>query len=423
MDERELRKKVRDIMFLNLQAGYSHYLKTHFVYNKPSFERYPYQWWWDTCFHVYILCALEEFELAKQNLMSLFAMQEPDGFVGHMVYWQLLLPKNIFTIIEAKRPRGYLRPHMSALIQPSFVAQALERIYEKTGDKEFLTSMLPKIKKYHDWVISKRAFDGDSLITIIAPVESGIDWKPSYDEVLKFSGGPANWKLYFKMVYSQTRNFLDKYDLQRIKNANRFLVKDVGVNTINALDLYALSRLCRIAKDGDGNSYEAHAIEMSARMLEVMYDEADDAFYDVYGPHNIKLKVVTPTILFPMALPKIPTELSKRMVIRYLKSEEHFALPFSIPSVSKSEKSFVPGRQHFRGQEFLWRGPTWAFYNWFLFRCLKEEGFVEEARKLREAIISLIEKSGFCEYYNPLTGEGYGAERFTWSGLVLDMEI
>ena len=48
---------------------------------------------------------------------------------------------------------------------------------------------------------------------------------------------------------------------------------------------------------------------------------------------------------------------------------------------------------------------------------------MEEATKLREAVTSLIERSGFWEYYNPFTGEGYGAERFTWSGLVLDMEI
>jgi len=35
---------------------------------------------------------------------------------------------------------------------------------------------------------------------------------------------------------------------------------------------------------------------------------------------------------------------------------------------------------------------------------------------------ALIEQSGLCEYYNPLTGEGYGAEEFTWSGLLIDMD-
>lgn len=424
MHGKELRKIIRENMFLNLQAGYSHFLGTHFIYNKPSFERYPFQWWWDTCFHVFILCCLKEYELAKQNMRSLFAMQEQDGFIGHMIYWQRFLPgKNVFNVVEAKPTIKNLRPHMSALIQPSFVAQAVERIYSETGDDEFVEIMLPKIKKYHDWVIKNRDFHGDGLITIIAPVESGIDWKPSYDEVLNFHGGVANWKLYFKMLYSQFRNFLDRYDLEKIKRANRFCVKDVAVNTINALDLSALGRLCKISGDGDGYKYEKRSAEMTKRMLEIMYDEEDEAFYDVYGTEDQKLKVVTPTILFPMKLPDIPKDISARIIERHLKSEKEFSLPYPVPSVGKSERSFVPGRHHFLGQEFIWRGPTWVFYNWFIFHCLQEKGFTEEAAMLRETVIKLIEKGGFREYYNPFTGEGYGAKRFTWSGLVLDMNV
>lgn len=424
MDGKELRKIIKENMFLNLQAGYSHYLGTHFIYNKPSFERYPFQWWWDTCFHIFILCHLNEYELAKQNLRSLFAMQEKNGFVGHMIYWQRFLPgKNIFNVIEAKPTIKNLRPHMSALIQPSFVAQSLERIYQETGDLEFVEHMLPAIGKYHDWVIANRDFDGDDLITIIAPVESGIDWKPSYDEVLNFNEGVANWKLYFKMLYSQFLNFLDRYDLEKIKKANRFCVKDVAVNTINALDLMALSRLYRIIGDQDrAGRYKQKSSAMTERIMEVMYDEEQMAFYDVYGPENIKLKVNTPTIFFPIRLPGIPTDISVNIIERHLKSEQEFSLPFPLPSVGKSEKSFVPGRHHFIGQEFIWRGPTWVFYDWFIYHCLLEKGFSEEAQHLKDTVIKLIQTGGFREYYNPLTGEGYGAKRFTWSGLVLDME-
>lgn len=423
MDNNHLRKIIMDNMYFNLQAGYSHYLKTHFVYNKPSFERYPFQWWWDTCFHVYILCALGEYELAKHNLRSLFAMQEENGFVGHMVYWQSWFAKNIFNIVEAKPTLTNIRPHMSALIQPSFVAQALERIFEKTGDRDFLELMLPKIKKYHDWVMTERDFDGDGLITIIAPVESGIDWKPSYDEVLGFHDGKANWKLYIKMLYSQLRNFIDRYDIGKIKRANRFCVKDTGLNTINALDLYALGRLCELAGDKDFSKYKTRAEKMTQRMLEIMYDSEDQAFYDVYGPDNKKLRVSTPTIMFPMILPAIPSGISKTLIERHLKSEQEFALPYPLPSVGRSESSFFPGVHHFIGQEFIWRGPTWVFYNWFIFHCLKSEGYLDEAIKLRHTVIELIKKGGFREYYDPFTGEGYGAKEFTWSGLVLDMEV
>lgn len=48
-------------------------------------------------------------------------------------------------------------------------------------------------------------------------------------------------------------------------------------------------------------------------------------------------------------------------------------------------------------------------------------GYGNESKRLIESIKELIEKSGFREYYNPFTGQGYGAEEFTWAGLVLDM--
>jgi hypothetical protein len=50
-----------------------------------------------------------------------------------------------------------------------------------------------------------------------------------------------------------------------------------------------------------------------------------------------------------------------------------------------------------------------------------ERGFVKEAADMANTVKELISKGGFREYYNPFTGEGYGAQDFTWSGLVVDM--
>ena len=43
------------------------------------------------------------------------------------------------------------------------------------------------------------------------------------------------------------------------------------------------------------------------------------------------------------------------------------------------------------------------------------------ADEIYRSSLALVRKSGFREYYNPFTGEGYGAKDFTWGGLVLDM--
>jgi len=183
-------------MYANLREGYSTFLKDHYCYIQPSPEKYPFQWFWDTFFHVYILCALKEFDLAKKNLQSLFSMQEEDGFVGHMIYWKSLLPPSVWQLLESHPTLQQFRPHMSAMIQPTFAAQTLERIYQDTLDEEYLKKMLPKIRRYHEWLIVERCFEDNNLIFIISPFESGIDEKPSYDPLISSSPKKGSLKQY-----------------------------------------------------------------------------------------------------------------------------------------------------------------------------------------------------------------------------------
>lgn len=59
--------------------------------------------------------------------------------------------------------------------------------------------------------------------------------------------------------------------------------------------------------------------------------------------------------------------------------------------------------------------------NWFIMKGLQRWGYAEPARVIAQRSADLVLKSGFREYYNPLTGEGYGAENFGWSTLIVDM--
>lgn len=416
MVENKLKQKVRDIMFLNIEAGYSKLLKTSYNYIKPSHETYPFQWWWDTFFHVFILCSLNQYELAKQNILSLFAQQEENGFVGHMIYWRRIIPKNITNVTQARPSLEQFRPHMSSLIQPTFAAQVVEKIYNGDKDKNFLDKILPKIKKYHEWLKTNRDFEKNGLISIITPFESGIDWKPSYDCVVDFKTRPANWKLLLKVMEVDFFNFFHRYNLKKIYEKDKFIVKDVLVNTVYAMDLKALTRLCRLAEDSDSKKYEDWAKQTAQKIVELMYDKKDAAFYDLYSHELKKSKALTFTIFAPMVLEEVPKDLSREIIKRHLLNKKEFNLKYPIPSAAKKEPSFET-----KHSQFLWRGPTWVFINWFLYRCLKAKGFEVYAEKVLQSTKRLIQKSGFREYYDPFTGEGYGAVNFTWSGLVLDM--
>jgi hypothetical protein len=403
-------------MFDNIKAGLSPYLKRHYCYVMPSPGNYPFQWWWDTCFNIFILCALNETALAKQNLLSLFRMQKKNGFVGHMIFWESLLPRDKLNILQGPPVWHQIRPHMSSLIQPPLVSQALLRIYKHSKDKEFVMEMLPKIKKYHHWIRVNRDFDGDGLISIISAFESGIDWKPSFDELLGNESGKTSEKYFWQNIYVDFRNFIRWYDLKKIYRANIFIVKETLFNTMYVQDLRALAELCKIVKDDDSEMFEKHAHKIANRVIEIMYDEDSAAFYDVYGPENKKIKVLTFTIALPILMKEVSKEIAHKILRTHFLNEDEFNLTYPIPSVAKCEPSFNPYKS-----KFLWRGPTWTVANWFLYHSFKANGFEKDAKALLHSVKSLIEKSGFREYYNPNTGKGYGAKDFTWSGLVVDM--
>src|SRR5688572_6014935 len=156
MTEHALRETVRELMLRNVKDGYSALLGRNYCYIAPALKPYPFQWFWDTCFHVVILARLGEFDLAKRNLRSLFSMQEEHGFVGHMIFWKQVLPKRRTDVMQARPTWEALRPHMSALIQPPLAAVALHTLYEACGDRVYLGEMYARIKLHHEWLAKNR---------------------------------------------------------------------------------------------------------------------------------------------------------------------------------------------------------------------------------------------------------------------------
>lgn len=419
MKDEEVYEKVRDILNENLVTGYSKSQDTHFTYIKPSKKFYRFQFFWDNCFHIFILTSLGENELAKKLLRTQFAMQHEDGFVGHVHYWNNVLPARTTDIFQTKPGLGInlVRSHMSALIQPPLVAQALQRIWRATGDREFLQEMLPKLKKLFNWLAVNRDFDGDGLITIITPFESGMDWKPSYDPVVGFPRQKADKRLFWKVIGIDFRNFMRNYNQEKIKKRDRFRVKDVGFNTIYVQNLRAMAQLCEeVGENEEARKYRDRATRVKDSMIKLMYDEEDAAFYDVYGKENKKLRILTATVFYPVVIDDMPEEYSRKVMDRHFFNEKEFHTKYPIPSLAINDPAFYPGHSM-----FIWRGPTWIVNNWFMHKFLMHQGYGDEARHLINSIKNLIEKSGFREYYNPFNGEGNGAHNFTWAGLIVDM--
>ncbi|GAH79893.1 unnamed protein product, partial [marine sediment metagenome] len=59
--------------------------------------------------------------------------------------------------------------------------------------------------------------------------------------------------------------------------------------------------------------------------------------------------------------------------------------------------------------------------NFFIWKGLKKHNENSLADELAQKTRELVDKSGFREFYNPITGEGGGANNFGWSTLILLM--
>lgn len=415
MTNEEIFKKSRDILYENMVRK-KEGDKVIYHYTKPSPDTYPYQFFWDTCFHVLILCNHHEFEMAKAHIKSLMSFQKEDGFLGHMIYWDRLRPARWVDFFQSRPTfKNLYKSHMSALIQPPILAMAVERLIKRSGDIDFLKSVIPNLKRYYTWLKDNRDFNGDHLLSIISPFESGMDWKPSYDEIFNFRG-KANARLFAKVVAVDIRNFLNNYNLKKIYKKNYFQVKGAGFNSMYAQNLRSMARLCDMLEDDDAEKFRDLALKVEHSIVRLMYNEKDAAFYDCYGKNNRQLKVKTPTIFYPLSMETIDRNIIKKVIETHLIGESYFNMDYQLPSVATDEPSFNP-----KESIYIWRGPTWIVNNWFLHDVFLQNGYKQEAEKLITNLRVLMEKSGFREYYNPFTGEGYGAKDFTWAGLMTDM--
>lgn len=376
--------------------------KGEYQYTQPSPYTYPYQWLWDSCFHAIVLRHFDPDD-ARKELRSIVSQQFGNGLLPHMIYWE---PNEHIDISWGRQ----WRVRTSTITQPPLIAEAVWSVYEADGDASFVEEMYPILKSYYEYLLTARDPRGNHLAGIINPDESGEDNSPRFDSVLglpPIQSLADNFKSRLKLVEEFKQGNFDAPFMKQY-----FWVKDVPFNAIFARNLRILARLASVAKDHSvAAHFEREAILVENAMRERMCD--GELFWPAYGEGYEKIKVKTWAIFAPLYAGILSSEEARQLIDKHLLDQKEFAASYMVPTVALDEESFDP--------EGFWRGPVWMSTNWFIFRGLLNYGRLDIAEKILESSAALIERSGFREYYHPMTGAGLGAEQFTWSSLIIDM--
>ncbi|HEX2468866.1 MAG TPA: hypothetical protein VHJ54_11730 [Solirubrobacterales bacterium] len=357
-----------------------------YEYTRPSPSRYPWQWYWDSCFAA-ISWRRYEAARSRHELETLLGAMTNAGFIGHVVFWDrpISLRRLVYYNVSSRAAA------MTATIQPPLLAWAWRIAIGDPRDE-------PRIARHHEWLRANRDLEGDGLLWLVQPDESGLDSSPKFDPVWGHRSH-ANWG--FPLLVGRNRRL--GWDARRIRDRGWPVLCEVMTNVLWGLALLA---------HGERS--------ITPALVDRLWDEERGLFLDEVQPGGARPAISTWAALSPLALPDLPDEIGRRLVEEHLLDELRYWLPVPPSSVSAQEPTFEPNRGPGWKRRY-WRGPTWVNAAWLLWLGLVRTGYEAQANEMSERLGATVLRQGLREYYDPYTGEGLGATDFAWTSLICEL--
>ncbi len=406
------RAEATRIHSINRQVGFAAWAQADFDFTCPSSATYPFQWFWDSCFHAIVLSHID-IAKAEAELLSLVQNQHPDGFISHVTFWQRDHYEHMVQTYDIAFRSKYLSDEM----QPPLLAEAVAAVALRGRGQDFLREILPSVERFYEWLNNARNPFGDGLIRVVQPDETGLDHSPIWDEVMKIQDEEKeSWIRGWHSICDPYDEF--QRDTTKMIELDHFVVADVMLNTIYIENLEVLSKLFSQVGDSEkAQRYESRRDHARASLDDLCWDQEDGLYYDVNGRANHKMRTNTVSSLMPLLLQDLDIAKYQALMNHLLNPDEYWAT-FPVPSVAMNHPSYRPDVV---GTNLVWRGPTWINSNWYIGRGLIRHGRLDLARHIAAQSVALMRQSGVREYYNPSTGVGRGAPDFSWSTILFDL--
>jgi mannosylglycerate hydrolase len=317
----------------------------------------------------------------------------------------------------------------SGITQPPVFGMALRHVHEAAlaegvADAEARTKALFQAAlRSHRWWLRARDPDGLGLVSILHPWESGSDNSPAWDEAL--ARVPTTTKTAIRRKdtghvdasmrprdedYQRFIHLVDTYrgcdwDPQRQWETAPFKVADVQMTAILAR---ATADLMHLAESLGTEEEKLELLRMHQGLLDGLsrrwrQDLSRFASLDLVSGRDIEAP--TQACFVPLVALRLAD--TQQAAVRAEIGRWLDGLIVGVPSTAPFSPAFEPKR--------YWRGPVWAVVNWLIADGLRMNDAQDLARRIEGTTVQAIEKAGFCEYFDPTTGEGLGGDTFSWT--------
>ncbi len=423
----------------------------------PSSEYYYHAWFWDSVFHAMALVHSDP-TLALENIKFLTDSQWENGHIGHIIYrFEELpyFPGKTFWHTEGKSKSGIIS---SGIIQPPILAIGLRYVYEHLHDetlrKQFTTSLVPAVEKYHIYLKNTHDRENSGLISIFHPWSSGSDNAIIFDRQMRAIALTDIPQQVFEEVRdkrvdnkvgdNETRPLEEDYyrflylvhlgnklgwDYEKIPDHFPFAVKDVSVNGLWCFANEALGQLLvSVNREKDAEKYFTWT-KQTRHALQECWDQQKGGFTNVDVVNGGWIQEYSESFanFMPFLTGNIPSSQLEKLLAK-LEDPNQYWVKYPVPSVPINHPQFELKR--------YWRGPTWPAINYFIVfglqKILQNTSDVytkqqkERIERVRQTLIKktmqMIEKEGFYENFipaKPTDGKsGNGFANFSWTAAV-----
>ena len=394
-------------------------------YTVPTHGLYPFQWNWDSCLTALGFSHFDE-QRAWLEIETLFAHQWEDGMVPHIVFHEL--DDGYFPGPDVWNTRRVVPT--SGITQPPVAGFAVKRLFDRSENREQIAdrvkALVKSIDRWHQWFFDCRDPQGEGLVALIHPWESGrdnsIDWDKPFVNVPTDGVQPYTRRdtQHADPAHRPTKDQYDRYlwlvehfrsldwDNSILHDNSPFRIIDPGFNAILLRSCAEVALLAEELDEPEIAHRNSRWAKRGINALEKLWSSEHSQYvcWDRVAEEQINSASIGGILA----------------VFAPLNQERVTAIVSRLKTIAANSKYLVashdPTDNRFDSKRY-WRGPVWLIVNYMIIDGLQQAGQHQMAASIEHDSQALIAESGFAEYYDPVSAEGCGGDSFTWTAAMM----